>query len=286
MNKLFSPKIKIKNRIDVFFDLTKLTIIVLMSIFLILNFFPFYQGSDSLLYGATGVNLAKGTYGISNELLKESGSLYFVPPQWKITVHNTAIPLGSVGIYVLSAFSFILGGYYGLFYLGPIFTILLLIFSERIATNLFGKLAGLLTLVIISADFMIISYVGSRLLTDNIFAVFFILGCFFLIKYSRQNQNTDIFLCSVFFATSALFRLNGLLFFPIEILLIVGLIIFQRFKNNSKSKFNQKIFITKKSFQKLKLKSISKTIFFFILPWIIFFIIFFSYNTYFFLEIV
>ncbi len=278
---LFPINITHKSKEDLLIDSIKITILVVMSIFLIINFFPFFLGADSLLYGATGVNLAKGIYGIENDLLKESGSLDFVPPQWKLTIHNTAIPKGSVGIFGLSAISYLIGGYYALFYLGPIFTILLLVFSERIATNLFGKLAGLVTLILVATDYMIIADIGRRLLTDNIFAVFFILGCFFLVKFLRQRKSREIFLCSIFFAVSALFRINGVVFFPLEILVLGGFVVFYIIETKRIESINN-FLIIKKTFSKIKTRNFFKISILFSLPWLCFFLVFFSYNEYYF----
>ena len=53
--------------------------------------------------------------------MQEYQSWDFVPNQWVKTIQNTAIPIGSFGIYGISSIAFLLGGYYGLFFLGPIF---------------------------------------------------------------------------------------------------------------------------------------------------------------------
>ena len=146
----------VKNKTTLALNVIKISIIIFTSIYLIGNFAPYHMGSDSLLYGISSVNLANGSWGISNELLQETGSIEFVPPQWVKTVQNTAVPLGNPGIYGVASFFYLLAGYSGLFYLGPIFTILLLIFSERIATKLFGRFTGLITLVLVSTSGIIL----------------------------------------------------------------------------------------------------------------------------------
>ncbi len=134
----------------------KIIIIILASVYLIGNFEPFYNGHDALLYGPAAVSIANGEYGFTNEFMQKNIHSGFVPNQYVQTVHNTAIPIGGIGIYGLAAFSYLLGGYYGLFYLGPITTILFLIISERIITKLFGGFVGLAVLIFLSTDIIIL----------------------------------------------------------------------------------------------------------------------------------
>ena len=148
-------------------NIIKIAIIIFVSISLLGNFSPFYFGSDSLVYGLAAINIANGSWGITNELLQETGSWDFTPSQWIKTEHNTAIPGGALGIHGVSSAFYFIGGYAGLFYLGPIFTILLLIFSERIATKLFGSFVGFVSLVTISSSTIIFRF-GLQLLTDII----------------------------------------------------------------------------------------------------------------------
>ena len=270
-----------KNEEVVTLNVIKIAIIVFIALFLLGNFFPYYWGADSLVYGISAINLANGSWEITNELLQETGKYEFVPNQWVRTVQNTtAIPYSSVGIYGVSAFSYIVGGYSGLFYIGPIFTILLLIFSDRIATNLFGRYVGLITLVIVSTS-AIVFRIGPKLATDNMFAVFFILGCFYLIKFLQERKVGLIFLSSVFLATSAFFRISGIIFLPLELFLVVGYFAFQNFKH-SKKELNLKnsTLIMKQIFVKIKGKTFVKTTFLILIPWLGFFLFLFSYNSY------
>jgi len=209
-----------------FLNVIKIVIIVAVSFSLLANFHPYYSGSDSLLYGLSAVSLSNGQYGITNELMKEFGGTPFIPKQWLGTIHDSAIPIGNPGIIGLGAISYIIGGYYGLFYLGPIFGILLLIFSERIATKLFGSLTGLITLVFVTSDWMIFSN-GLQFVTDTIFAVFFILGAFSLIKFVKEKRDRFIFFSSIFFVLATFFRMNGIIFLPVEISILVGFFVFQ-----------------------------------------------------------
>jgi len=269
-------------------DLVKILIIIFVSISLIANFKAFFLGADSLVYGISAINLANGSFGFTHELMQQTGWSEFIPAQWVATIHNTAIPTGGLGIYGLSAFSYLIGGYYGLFYLGPIFTIALLVISERVATKFFGSLAGLVTLVLLSSDTMLY-FVGLQLLTSNIFSVFFILGCFSLIKFFHNGGDRFLLFASAFFATSSFFRLNGVIFFPIEIILVVGFFILQTITQASKVSSPKNKLIFKKisifgslSFSKLLSKKSFKIGFFILIPWLVFFLSFFSFNAYYF----
>jgi len=278
----FSRYLVGKNKTDITLNVIKITIIVFTSIYLIGNFVPYYVGIDSLVYGASAVNLANGSWGISNELLKETGLWEFVPNQWVKTVHNTAVPMGNPGIYGIAAVFFLLGGYFGLFYLGPIFTILLLIFSERIATKLFGKFTGLITLVLVSTSGIILIH-GLWLYTDLIFSVFFILGCFYLIKFLQERRAGLIFLCSVFLATSTFIRMSGLIFFPLEIFLVIGYFAFQNYRQTKKELNSRNTsFIIKQTFSKIRIKKLFKISALMLIPWVVFFLFLFSYNAYYF----
>jgi len=259
----------------------KIVIIIFSALFLIANFIPFYIGIDTLLFGIGAISLTENSYEYTNELLEKFKGPPFVPHAYVHTIHNTAIPIGSFGIYGLASFFYLVGGYYGLFYMVPIFTIALLVLYERIATKLFGELAGLVALTIVAFD-SFFYFGGLRLLTDNIFALFLVLGCFYLIKFFRERNDRLIFYSSIFFVASTFMRLNGLVFFPIEILLVVGFFVIQFTKKSDK-----KIYFGKKqtikNLNKYKNK-ISKISIFILVPWLLFFLFFFSYNTYFFGE--
>lgn len=257
-------------------DFIKILILIVVSFSLIANFYPYYEGWDSFVYGISAINLSQGSFEITNELLQTTGSVEFAPTHWIKTIHNTAIPIASPGILGLASFSYLLGGYYGLFYVAPVFSIFFLIVSERIATKLFGGYVGLFTLVLLSTDFIILS-TGTQLLTDNIFSLFFILGCFFLIKFFQDGKNKFVFLSSIFFVTAAFFRFNGIIFFPIEILVVVGFFAVKLITDSKNSK-NQE---SKISLLKNK-NNLLKTIISIIIPWSIFFIFWFTFNDYYF----
>jgi len=266
----------IKQRNSFSINAIKIGILIFISIFLLGNFQPYYEGNDSFLYGMTAVNLVEtGMYGYTNELLEEYGSNDFINKQWTKTIYNTAIPKAGFGIFGLAAISYFIGGLYGLFYFGPIITILFLILSERIATNLFGRFVGLITLVLLSADFIIIK-VGQQLLTDNIFSLLFILGIFYLIKFFRQRKDKFILFSSIFLAASTTIRLNGIMSFPFEIFLVLGFFVFQTITKNQN--IGTKFSSVESFFPKLTAKRIFKIGAYLLIPWLIFFLIFFAYN--------
>ena len=148
----FISKFKIENSSHLILNFFKISIIIFVSVSLMASFDPFYFGSDTYLYGLSSIDLVNGKWGFTNEFLSDTGSVDFVPLQWVKTIQNTAVPIGSSGIYAISSIFYFIGGYYGLFYLGPIFTIVLLISSERIATNLFGRYVGLGALVLLASN--------------------------------------------------------------------------------------------------------------------------------------
>jgi len=186
-------------------DVIKIGIIIFVSFSLVANFHPYYNLVDSLIYGYTGIGLTEGTYEITNELFEKTGDPLHLPKFYAKSIYGTAVPFASAGMLGISAFAYLLGGYYGLFYVGPIFTILLLIISERVATKWFGSFVGLLTLVFVSSS-DVIYFWGLFLMTDSIFSVFFILGCYFLIKFFHEKRERLLLLCTIFFVASAFVR--------------------------------------------------------------------------------
>ena len=261
----------------------KIVIILFVSIYLLANFWPYYDGHDSLLYGVSAVSLAHGNFGITNDFIKDYDGPPFIPKQWVKTIHDTAIPIGNPGIYGLATISYLIGGYYGLFYLGPIFTILLLISSERIATKLFGSLAGLVTLVLLATDSMI-QLVGRQLLTDNIFAFFLILGLYYLIEFLHKRRDRLILYSSIFFAVGTFFRMNGVIFFPIEILIVVGYFTFQKITQEKDLNIKNITHLGSYTFLKTIRKQLFKISIFLFIPWLVFFLFFFSFNLFYFSD--
>lgn len=263
-------------------NIAKIALLIFISFSLLAYFYPFYTDVDSLVYGVTTISLANGSYSYTSDLLKETGLWEFVPVQWVKTIHNTAIPKTGVGIYGFSTISYLLGNYYGLFYIGPIFSILFLISAERIATNLFGRFVGLVTLIFLVSDFTI-TIIGRQLMTDNIFSLFFILGCFFLIKFLRDKKNKLILFSSLFFVITAFIRMPGLIFLPIEIFIIVGYFTYETISNKKKNlnsknlnRYNNPLPYTNNLFKFLKIGI------YIAIPWAVFILFLLSFNAYYF----
>lgn len=260
----------IKNKKNFFVGFAKILIITVFTVYVIGSFEPYYQGTDSYLYGIISKNLSIGEYSISNYHLEETGRDEFVGGNWVKTVQDNAIPVGGIGLPIIATFFYIIGGNYGLFYLTPIFGILFLITGERVTTKLFGKYVGLLTLLFLFTNHLIFRN-SLNLQTDVIFSLFFILGAYFLIKFLKDYQNYSIFLASSFFVISTLIRVNGIVTFPAEVAILGGVVIY-------------KIIMKKKSvdFNRLSFKKATLSGILLITPWIIFLIFWFSFNDYYF----
>jgi len=248
------------------------------------NFAPFYWGSDAHIYGFGSVNIVNGSYEYTNEFLQNPEYVGFFFGPFIKTIHQTLIPVGNIGIYGLGAFSYFLGGYYALFYLGPIITILFFIISERVITKLFGSFAGLVALIFLSTDVIVLFY-GRALLTDSIFSLLLILGCFFLINFLKEKTSTSILLCSGFLTAATFFRLNGIIFLPIEILIVFSYFFFHYIKNRKEgielinSRKSYLYFL--KPLSKKEIKKIVKFTCYILGPWSIFFIFLLGFNSYF-----
>ncbi len=262
-------------------------VIIFVGVYLIGTFGPFYYGSDAYLYAFGSVNIVNGSYEYTNEFLQNSEYVGFSFGPFIKTIHQTLIPHGNIGIYGLGAFSYFLGGYYALFYLVPIITILFFIISERVITKLFGSFAGLAALIFLSTDVIVLQY-GRALLTDTIFSLLLILGCFFLINFLKEKTSTSILLCSGFLTAATFFRLNGIIFLPIEILIVFGYFFFHYIKNRKEgielinSRKSYLYFL--KSLSKKEIKKILKFTLYILGPWFIFVIFLFSFNSYFYGE--
>jgi len=276
-----------KKNQDFLIKVIKIIILGFVSFSLLANAIPFYLGFDDVNYGIASINLSKGNLSITNELLEETGDEMFVPYAHVMTSDKkSAVPIFTIGIYSFGALSYLLGGFYGLFYFGPIITIIFLIFYERMASKFFGNLVGLLALLLLVADWQIF-FVGLRFLTDNAFTLFFILGVFSILKFLQKKDDRYILLCSTFFAFSTLFRINGIVFFLTEIIIISSFFIFQYFKKSKLSVIQKQvngsqIFLQKQLFSKSNLKIFFKLSLLLLLPWLIFFSFWFAYNDYFF----
>jgi hypothetical protein len=259
--------------------LLKIIIISLAAIYLIGNFNPFYEGTDSFLYGNIAINFSNGVFSISNELLEETGKSQFVGTNWLKTVHGDAVPRAGVGFAAIASIFYSIFGYYALFYLGPITAVLLLVVSERISTKLFGKYCGLLTLMFVATNHLIFRN-SLNLQTESMFALLFLVGTYFFITFFKTKKNNRLLLASCFFVFASFIKINGLAFLPVEIgiILLIFLIkyVSSRFKNN-------KIYNSSKLFSITPKKGIKITSYI-LLPWIVFLVFWFSYYDYYFEE--
>jgi hypothetical protein len=273
-----------RNKVDWFIDISKIIIISIAAMYLVGNFTPYYEAKDAYLYGIEAVNFSEGVYSISNELLTETGKIEFVGDNYRKTIHGDAVPSSGVGTPLLGTLFYILGGQYGLFYLGPILGILLLIIYERIATKLFGKYVGFLSLLFLATCHI---FFRSAVLpnTDAILTLFFIPGVYYLIKFLKNKNEKSIFLASSFFAIAALIKIPGVVYFPIELFLIFGYFTIQKINQKRIKKMNITNNIkTNLNYNKINKKKLIKISLLLFIPWIIFFGFWFSYNNYYYGE--
>jgi hypothetical protein len=260
-------------------NLIKISILVFFSVMIFSSFVPYYEATpDSYLYAIKSMSLIEGKWTVENKNLENTGDWVYVPNSWKKTVHDTAIPKYPPGLPAVGSIFYLIGGVYGLFYLGPILGIILLITSERIATNFFGKYVGLLTLILLSTNGII--WVGAKhLLADNLFTIVTIIGFFFLIKFLEGKKFNFLVFSSLFLSISGFVRLNGLIYFPIEIIIVASVLIYELYtkksihvgiKNENSIKF------------KFDSKNLLKLLISIIAPWLIFIIFISSFNNYYF----
>ena len=256
-------------------NILKIVIIVITAIYVFGNFEPYFEGSDSYLYGVVAKNLTNGIYAISNELFLETERVEFIGENWRKTSENTHVPVAGIGLPIAGAIFYSIANDYGLYYLSPIFTIILLILTERISTKFFGKNTGLVVLLLMSSSNLILRN-GINLQTETIFSSFFILGIFYLVKYFDQFDNYKIFLASMFFVISSFIRINGAMIFPVEISIVIGYFLWKKYSSKKQTKnFNEKL----KNLDKSK---ILRAVVVLLIPWVFFFGYWFLSNDIFF----
>jgi hypothetical protein len=244
-------------------NIIKISIICFISISILASIEPFYEGRDSYTHGLAAINFSQGEIERTNSLLHETGQKEFAGDRWLITDFDTAIPrIPGIGISFFGAISFLIGGYYGLFYLTPIFTIILLVVIERVATKTFGNYVGLFTLIIVGTSNLLFRN-SLSLQTESMFSLFFILGSFYFVNYFRKKNNWYLLLSSCFFVASTTVRLQGIVSFPIEIIMIVGFFIFYLIKRKNSTEYEAK------NLKKIEFK---KALVLILIPWIIFFV--------------
>lgn len=279
MQKLL--QINTNHNVDILITFSKILLILFIAIYLIGNFNPYFEGSDSYSYAITAKDFSQGKFFYTNELFVTGEEEFFPHDMLRTKDGKHAIYAGYSGFFGLTTISYILAGNYGLFYLGPILGIILLIVSERISTNLFGKYVGLLTLLFLSTNHLFFRS-ALNLQTESIFSICFLLACYFLIKFFRTNNYYYIIGSSSFFVVATLMKESGIIYFPIELMLLIGFFMIIGIKSkmfSAKIKSNSVILGQFSSLTKGKLTRIFLLAF---IPWLIFFAFYFSYYAYFF----
>jgi hypothetical protein len=269
------------NKLDLIILITKIVIIIFSAYSITANFLPFYEGSNPYFYGVNSVLLANGQFSITNELLQETGWSELIPENWLLTDHGTAIPMSGTGLMAMGALFYLIGGYYGLFYLAPICFIILLIVSERISSKLFGNYVGLFTLLTIASSNLLFRN-SIEFQTESIFSVFIVIGVFYLIKFLKTKNNYFLLLSTIIFTVSTWFRLNGLIALPLEIG-IISIYFFYLILIKKKSSINTNKIenSSQKIIRKIKNKKVLKIFLIIIISWSFFFIshvIYYEYN--------
>jgi 4-amino-4-deoxy-L-arabinose transferase-like glycosyltransferase len=217
----------------------KIVIIVIFSIVIFSNVVPYFEAThDSYVYALKAISLTKGYWSVSNEFLSETGDWEFVPSTWKKTVFDSAIPKYPPGIPIIGSIAYLVSGTFGLVLLGPFFASILLVVSERVATNLFGKYVGLLTLLFLASN-GIISSGGIYLLSDNIFSALTVLGFFCLIKFLYNKNFTYLIFASSLLSFSSFVRVSGIINLPIEIIILIIFFSYTKWKSERKSITNR-----------------------------------------------
>jgi len=278
---LIFNRLENSRKLIIILDLLKISFIVFVAFSFLALVIPYYNETDSYIYANTAINLAEtGEYGFSNELLKETDKWEFVPWIYKKTVDNVAVPTGAgLGMHGISTLAYLVGGHYGLFYLTPIFSILLIIAVDRICINLFGRFVAFVAVILTGTNW-VIHLMGLQLLSESIFTFFFIIGIFFLVKFFRSKNEIFILLCSAFLVTAAFIRFIGIISFPLEIILVLGFLFLPKISQshiNIKSKTTSNSFL---SYFKKNQKKIFRTIVLMSIPWIFFFVFIAAYNSY------
>ena len=266
---------------DFLITLTKIFLISFVALYLFGNFNPYFEGSDAYSYAMTAKDFSQGKFFYTNELLFGGEEEFFPHDKLKINDGKHAIWAGPIGFFGLTTASYILAGNYGLFYFGPIFGIIFLIVAERISSNLFGKYVGLLTLLFLSTNHLFFRS-ALNLQTESVYTICILTACYFLIKFLKNNNNGFLIGASTLFVFASLLRTSGVMYFPIELTLIIGFFIIVKFKSkitifqiNSNSLIN-------KNFSLISKRKFFKILILLLIPWMLFFAFYFTYHAYFF----
>ena len=248
-------------------NILKISIILFVSFMLIANFNSYFDSiPDSFEYGVLAKRIANGEWTIEGEFLKSEKIDGFVLEGFRESAQGT-IPKPYPGFPSLASVLHQILGDYGLFYFGPISTILLIIASERISTKLFGATVGFFVLLFMATNEAVF-YVGQHLLTDTVFALFLIIGIFFLIKFFQVGKINHIVYSSILFAACAFLRVNGFIFLPIELIIVYSFLKINKISNNTTQ-------------QKIKSKTKMKIFVIILIPWIVVAGFYIGYNLFF-----
>jgi hypothetical protein len=268
------------DNLNLILDLLKICFIAFFAFSVLTQMWPYFKGYDSYFFATSAIGLSNGSWGFSNELLSKTELWEFVPMTYTKTLQNDAIPIGGLGMHGLTTLAYVLAGQYGLLYLVPMFTILLIIAIDRISLKLFGRFVAFVSVLLAGTTYWLIGF-GVQLYTESIFTLFFIMGIYFLIKFHRDKKATLIFLTSSFLVAAAFIRTNGIVSLPLEIILVIGVLFLPILQKNEKQE--QKTTLNHFYFYfKTNQKSIYKVILFMMIPWMVFFLISGFYNYYFF----
>ena len=269
------------NKINLILLITKIAIITFSAYSVTANFLPFYEGANPYFYGVNSVLFANGQFSVTSELMQETGWSEIIPENWLLTDHGTAVPMSGTGLMAIGSLFYLIGGYYGLFYLAPISFIILLIASERISSKLFGNYVGFFTLLTIATSNLLFRN-SIEFQTESIFSLFILVGVFYLIKFLKTKNNYFLLLSTIIFTLSTWFRLNGLIALPLEIGIIsiyfISLILIEKKSSMNKNKIKSK---SQQITKKIKNKKILKIFLIIIISWSFFLIshtIYYEYN--------
>ena len=225
MSTLTDIKKSKNKKLDKIILLTKIIVIIFSAYGVTANIIPFFEGSNPYFYGVNSVIMTEGQFSITNELLQETGRTEFIPENWLMTEHGSVVPMSGAGLTVAGSIFYLIGGYYGLFYLSPIMYIILLIASERTSSKLFGNYVGLITLLIISSSNLLFRN-SIELLTESMFALFFVVAIFYLIKFLKTKKQKLLLLSSSLFTLLTWIKFSGLINLPLEIFVVCAFFIF------------------------------------------------------------
>ena len=268
------------NKINLILLITKIAIITFSAYSVTANFLPFYDNGNPYFYGVNSVLFANGQFSVTSELMQETGWSELIPENWLLTDHGTAVPMSGTGLMAMGSLFYLIGGYYGLFYLSPICFIILLIVSERISSKLFGNYVGFFTLLTIATSNLLFRN-SIEFQTESIFSLFILVGVFYLIKFLKTRNNNYLILSSIIFTLSVWIKLSGLIAFPLEIFIVSIYLVYTCVIKNKKWQNVKRNNLKKYYRHKINRKTILKISLILIIPWSCFFIsyvVYYDYN--------